>query len=168
MIRYANGRSNAALLMKPKDATNINWQCHSSFFSYSNCFMKMAVVMMNEFPMPCQSFFSMKTANKAAENPVLSNGTEYLEIIEAAGVNPDDYPILSGINQHKIWHLVDAIVRRRCGKRIAQTRQTDHNFDGWCFLDHRFELGQRLRKMSLNRWLIASAAFHKKYDPLVQ
>jgi hypothetical protein len=35
------------------------------------------------------------------------NGTEYLELIEAAGVNPQDYPPIQAVHQHKIWQRVN-------------------------------------------------------------
>jgi hypothetical protein len=128
-------------------------------------------VMMNEFP---SAFFKAWHENReqggGKSGVVGLNGTEYLEIIEAAGVNPDDYPICQGINQHKIWHLVDpdSATPEKVESAIAQLKQTDHNFhmDGASWTnDLSWVKGYENVLEPMN---LLSAAFHKKYDALLQ
>jgi hypothetical protein len=34
------------------------------------------------------------------------NGTEYLALVEAAGLHPDNFPACQPLHQHKIWAAV--------------------------------------------------------------
>ena len=63
--------------------------------------------MMNEFP---RDFGP--TWDKVAEitDVVGFNGTEYLELIEAAGVKSEDYPEIQAVQQHRIWQRVNDVV----------------------------------------------------------
>ncbi len=56
-------------------------------------------VMMNEFPRD----FLATYEHLGREGTVALNGTEYLELIEAAGARPDDYIPIQPIHQHAIW-----------------------------------------------------------------
>jgi len=55
-------------------------------------------VMMNEFPRD----YMEKMRQLPADVPTF-NGTEYLELIEALGVNPDHYPVIQPVHQAKLW-----------------------------------------------------------------
>ncbi|HAX74385.1 MAG TPA: glycosyl hydrolase family 57 [Cyanobacteria bacterium UBA11372] len=92
-------------------------------------------VMMNEFPNAFK-----KAWHEMAQDVVGMTGTEYLELIEAAGCNPDDYPACQPIGQHLIWQQVskenstpDAVENA-----IAQLKQTHPNFhiDGASWTNH--------------------------------
>ena len=92
-------------------------------------------VMMNEFPNAFK-----KAWHEMAQDVVGMTGTEYLELIEAAGCNPDDYPACQPIGQHLIWERVakenstpDAVENA-----IAQLKQTHPNFhiDGASWTNH--------------------------------
>jgi hypothetical protein len=64
-------------------------------------------VMMNEFP---QAFIQahQRIANHDSDIGTLAlNGSEYLDLLEAEGVQTDDYPCIQAIQQHKLWRLVD-------------------------------------------------------------
>lgn len=128
-------------------------------------------VMMNEFPSAFVKAWHENREQGGGKSGVVGlNGTEYLEIIEAAGVNPDDYPICQGINQHKIWQLVDpdSATPEKVESAIAQIKQTDHNFhmDGASWTnDLSWVKGYENVLEPMNQ---LSAAFHKKYDSLVQ
>ena len=98
-------------------------------------------VMMNEFPRD----YLRVTQDIARENggrvgTVAINGTEYLELIEAAGANPDEYPEIQAVQQHKIWQRVnpDLATSEAVEKAIAELQQTDHRFhmDGASWTDN--------------------------------
>jgi len=57
-------------------------------------------------------------------------GTEYMELIEAAGCDGDDYPACQPIQQHLIWERVS---KENCTpdaveNAIEQLKQTEYNF----------------------------------------
>ncbi len=92
-------------------------------------------VMMNEFPNAFK-----KAWHEITPGVVGMTGTEYLELIEAAGCNRDDYPACQPIHQHLIWQRVakenstpDAVENA-----IAQLKQTHPNFhmDGASWTNH--------------------------------
>ena len=65
-------------------------------------------VMMNEFP---QAFLQAhrKLAGEGGREgggTVALNGTEYLELLDAAGVAPGAYPQIQAVQQHRLWHQV--------------------------------------------------------------
>jgi hypothetical protein len=128
-------------------------------------------VMMNEFPSAFVKAWHENREQGGGKSGVVGlNGTEYLEMIEAAGVNPDNYPVCQGINQHKIWQQVDpdSATPEKVESAIAQLKQTDHNFhmDGASWTnDLSWVKGYENVLEPMNQ---LSAAFHKKYDPLVQ
>lgn len=128
-------------------------------------------VMMNEYP---RDFFRIwyELRDRAVETTgvVPINGTEYLELIEAAGASPDDYPTCQAVNQHKIWQRVDLaqVTLADVEGAIADLKQTDHQFhmDGASWTDDlSWVKGYENVLEPMNQ---LSAAFHKKYDPLVQ
>jgi hypothetical protein len=94
-------------------------------------------VMMNEFP---SAFKQAWHEIKPSDDVVGMTGTEYLELIEAAGCLPQDYPTCQGIGQHLIWERVapenaspDAVE-----DAIAHLKQTHPNFhmDGASWTNH--------------------------------
>jgi hypothetical protein len=128
-------------------------------------------VMMNEYP---RDFFriyhEIRDGGGGKTGVVPMNGTEYLEIIEAAGVSPDDYPICQAINQHKIWQRVDPdnATPEAVEKALTQLKETDHQFhmDGASWTnDLSWVKGYENVLGPMNQ---LSAAFHLKYDSLVQ
>jgi hypothetical protein len=128
-------------------------------------------VMMNEYP---RDFFriyhEIRDGGGGKTGVVPLNGTEYLEIIEAAGVSPDDYPICQAINQYKIWQRVDPdnATPEAVEKALTQLKETDHQFhmDGASWTnDLSWVKGYENVLGPMNQ---LSAAFHLKYDSLVQ
>ncbi len=125
-------------------------------------------VMMNEFPRdfprPWQEIRDQQSGVAGF------NGTEYLELIEAAGVNPEDYPTCQAVQQHKIWQRVDpahATVEGVEGA-IADLKATDHQFhmDGASWTnDLSWVQGYENVLEPMNQ---LSAKFHEKYDSQVQ
>lgn len=127
-------------------------------------------VMMNEFPRNYPPAWSdIKDNGRGQMGVVGFNGTEYIELLEAAGVNPDDYPTCQAVHQHKIWHKVDPdkATPEAVETAIQELKATDHQFhmDGASWTDnlswvHGYEnVLEPMNKLS--------AMFHEKYDPLV-
>ena len=123
-------------------------------------------VMMNEYARDFQPlWYDIKDNN----NVVGLNGTEYIELIEAAGVNPDDYPTCQAVGQHKIWNKVDPsqTTPAKVAKAIEELQATDHQFhmDGASWTDDlSWVKGYENVLEPMNQ---LSAMFHAKYDSLV-
>lgn len=128
-------------------------------------------VMMNEFP---RDFFrvyhELRDQGGGRTGVVPMNGTEYLELIEATGVNPEDYPSCQAVNQHKIWQRVDPnqATPEAVEQAIADLRATDHQFhmDGASWTNHMSWVQGYENVLDPMKQL--SAHFHEKYDSLVQ
>jgi len=126
-------------------------------------------VMMNEFPGGFHPVWH-QIRDQGGAGAVGVNGTEYLELIEAAGVNPDHYPEIQAVQQHKIWQRVDPnqTSPEAVERAIAELKQSDHRFhmDGASWTDNlSWVQGYDNVLEPMNH---LSAAFHRKYDPLVQ
>ncbi|QKD82894.1 glycosyl hydrolase family 57 [Thermoleptolyngbya sichuanensis A183] len=126
-------------------------------------------VMMNEFPRDFHPVW-YQIRDGHSSGTVGLNGTEYLELIEAAGVNPADYPEIQAVQQHKIWQQVDPqdAMPEKVQEAIAQIQATDPQFhmDGASWTnDLSWVAGYENVLEPMNQ---LSAAFHQKYDPLVQ
>jgi hypothetical protein len=123
-------------------------------------------VMMNEFARDFQPVWSEINSNSGV---VGFNGTEYIELIEASGVNPEDYPVCQAVGQHKIWQKVDPnkATPETVAKAIEELQATDHQFhmDGASWTDDlSWVKGYENVLEPMNR---LSAMFHAKYDALV-
>jgi hypothetical protein len=128
-------------------------------------------VMMNEFPrdyIRINQEISAQGGGKTGTVPL--NGTEYLELIEAAGANPQDYPEIQAVQQHKIWQRVDVnhATPEAVEKAIAELQQIDYRFhmDGASWTNNlSWVQGYENVLEPMNQ---LSALFHQKYDDLVQ
>ncbi|GBF78758.1 glycosyl hydrolase family 57 [Aphanothece sacrum] len=124
-------------------------------------------VMMNEFP----NGFNPTWHNIKDNSDVAGvNGTEYIELLEAAGVNPDNYPVCQARGQHKIWNKVDInnVTPDAIAKAVEELKATDHQFhmDGASWTDDlSWVAGYENVLEPMNQ---LSADFHKKFDALVQ
>ena len=128
-------------------------------------------VMMNEYGRDFVPFWSqIKDNGRGVDGTVGLNGTEYIELIEAAGVNPDDYPECQAVGQHKIWQRVspESATTEAVEGAIADLQSTDHQFhmDGASWTnDLSWVNGYDNVLEPMNK---LSAAFHQKYDRQVQ
>jgi hypothetical protein len=122
-------------------------------------------VMMNEFPRDFQPVWSQ--IRDSDGGVVGMNGTEYLELIEASGVDPADYPKVQAVQQHRIWQKVDQVTPEAVETAIAALKQEDGSFhmDGASWTnDLSWVAGYENVLEPMNQ---LSAKFHAKYDPLV-
>ncbi len=123
-------------------------------------------VMMNEFSRDFQPvWYEIKNGSEV----VGFNGTEYIELLEAAGVTPEDYPTCQAVGQHKIWHKVEPkkATPKKVAKAIEELKATDHQFhmDGASWTnDLSWVQGYENVLEPMNQ---LSAMFHQKYDSLV-
>lgn len=86
-------------------------------------------VMMNEFPAAFLQANRRLASAGDAVGTVAMNGTEYLEWLQTAGVNPKDYPHIQGIHQHKLWQAVaHQPTRERVEAAITQLKATEPQF----------------------------------------
>ena len=124
-------------------------------------------VMMNEFP---RDFPRPWQEIKGQSNGVVGcNGTEYLELLATVGITEADYPICQGVQQHKIWELVDPEQADTLSveNAIEALKKTDHNFhmDGASWTDN-LSWVQGYDNVLAPMYQL-SALFHQKFDPLV-
>jgi hypothetical protein len=122
-------------------------------------------VMMNEFP---RDFSPTWYKIKEQSDIVGFNGTEYLELVQNTGVNPENYPVCQAVGQSKIWAKVgDNINPENVEKAIADLQANDHQFHtegaSWTN-DLSWVKGYENVLQPMNK---LSALFHQKYDRLV-
>lgn len=127
-------------------------------------------VMMNEFPRDFLKVnYELRDQGRTQAGVVALNGTEYLELIEAAGANLDLYPPCQGIHQHQIWQQVppDRATPEAVAAAIAHLRQTNPHFhmDGASWTNHLSWVKGYENVLDPMKRL--SVLFHQKYDPLV-
>jgi hypothetical protein len=126
--------------------------------------------MMNEFPDGFKrTTYEIAQNNGGKSGTVALNGTEYLELIEAAGCSPDDYPTCQAVQQHKIWQRLDPenVTPEKMAEAIAQLKQEDHQFhvDGSSWTNNlNWVQGYENVVGPMNS---LSALFHQKIDPLM-
>ncbi|MEM8779909.1 MAG: glycosyl hydrolase family 57 [Cyanobacteria bacterium P01_G01_bin.49] len=124
-------------------------------------------VMMNEFP---SGFNPTWYDIKENSDVVGLNGTEYIELLEAAGVKVEDYPVCQAKGQHKIWNKVDInnVTPEAVNNAIEDLNANDHQFhmDGASWTDDlSWVSGYENVLEPMNQ---LSADFHAKFDSLVQ
>jgi hypothetical protein len=128
-------------------------------------------VMMNEFPRDFVRIYQeIRDSGNNNAGTVAMNGTEYLELIEAAGVNPEDYPEVQAVQQHKIWQRVnlDKVTPEAVNNAIQELKANDHQFhiDGASWTnDLSWVKGYENVLEPMNK---LSAMFHAKFDRLVE
>lgn len=93
-------------------------------------------------------------------------GTEYLELIEAAGVSPSDYPQCQAVNQHLLWARLGSakVTPEAVEQAIGELKASNHQFH--------MEGGSWTNDLSwvrgydnvLQPMMQLSARFHEKYD----
>lgn len=126
-------------------------------------------VMMNEFP---PAFFQAwhQIRDQGGTGVIGLNGTEYLELIEAAGCSPEDFPACQPIGQHRIWEKLPSGSRdpKAVERAIQEVRQADSNFhmegSSWTN-DRSWVRGYENVLTPMNQ---LSALFHEKVDPLMK
>lgn len=126
-------------------------------------------VMMNEFPSGFKNaWYEMAHNNSGRSGVVGLNGTEYLELLTAAGVRSEDFPACQPIGQHHIWQRVpeENVTPEAVEQAIAEIRQSTSNFhmegSSWTN-DRSWVQGYENVLTPMNQ---LSAQFHQTFDPL--
>lgn len=125
-------------------------------------------VMMNEFPSAFIQANQLIASQGGAQATVAINGTEYLELLEEAGISATDYPQIQAIQQHKVWQKVgNQPTVQATEAAIAELQRDDHQFSmagaSWTN-DLSWVEGYGNVLEPMNR---LSADFHQLFDPLV-
>jgi len=124
-------------------------------------------VMMNEFP----DAFRRATYDMMHQTQTVAmTGTEYLEFLVAAGVQPEDLPTCQAAGQHQIWQQVapDRATPAAVEQAIAATKQANSNFhmEGASWTNHiSWVQGYENVLTPMNQ---LSARFHQVFDPQIQ
>ena len=87
-------------------------------------------VMMNEFPgMFKRAWHEMRQHGSGRVGTVGLTGTEYLELLESAGVSADSFPRCQAVGQHCLWQQVERPVTPEAVQQaIAQVQRMDPQF----------------------------------------
>ena len=85
-------------------------------------------VMMNEFP---EAYLQANRRNRDnGESVMAMNGTEYLELIAAAGIHESDFPTIQGVHQQRIWDaMASNLGHQALSTAIASLKSTDTEFN---------------------------------------
>jgi hypothetical protein len=117
-------------------------------------------VMMNEFP----QCYRQTVERFGTEGVVNINATEYLEMIEAAGVKDDMLPVLRPIHQGKVFERIKKWEFGAADKAIAEIRHENQHFamEGGSWTNNiSWVNGYENVLTPMNK---LSAAFHEKLD----
>ncbi len=124
-------------------------------------------VMMNEFP---QAFLQAHHRIAAEANPTVAiNGTEVLELLEAAGLHTDAFPTIQAVGQHRLWQQLDGRpTPESVQTAIAHLQASDPSFSmagaSWTndlsWVEGYANVLEPMQQLS--------ARFHQTFDPLVE
>jgi len=123
-------------------------------------------VMMNEFP-PAFEQANQRIA-AAGGSTVAINGTEYLELLEAAGLNSDDYPAIQAVGQQRLWQQLNGPTSPAAVEAaIAALKAIDPGFsmEGASWTNNLSWVEGYESVLEPMQQL--SARFHEHFDPLV-
>lgn len=126
-------------------------------------------VMMNEFPAAFIQAHQTIASQAEGNRPTAAiNGTEYLELLEASGVEPTAYPKIQAVQQHKLWQrLGPSITPEAIETAITELKSTDPSFSmagaSWTnnlsWVEGYENVLEPISQLSAN--------FHRLFDPLV-
>ncbi len=126
-------------------------------------------VMMNEFPQAfIQAHRRIAAEAGGRTGTVALNGTEYLELLEAAGVDAADFPRIQAVQQHRLWQQLDGPATPEAVRAaIAELQAHDPGFSmagaSWT---NNLSWVEGYANV-LEPMIGLSAAFHQRFDPLV-
>ncbi|MEI6829289.1 MAG: glycosyl hydrolase family 57 [Synechococcaceae cyanobacterium ELA445] len=126
-------------------------------------------VMMNEFPPAfLQAHHSIARQEGGRSGTVAINGTEYLELLEAAGVQQEDLPVIQAVHQHRLWqHLDGPPTPETVAAAITDLQQQDPplSMAGASWTNNLSWVEGYANVLEPIHSL--SAQFHQRFDPLV-
>ena len=128
-------------------------------------------VMMNEFPQAfIQAHQRLAGAGPVAEGATVAlNGSEYLDLLEAAGVSEADLPPIQAVQQHRLWQYreANAAAPFDVAAAIADLQADDPSFamTGASWTNNLSWVEGYANVLEPMNQL--SARFHQHFDPLV-
>jgi hypothetical protein len=126
-------------------------------------------VMMNEFPAAfVQAHQRLAREGGGSSGTVAINGTEYLELLEAAGVVAADFAPIQAVGQQRLWREVgDAPSPAAVAAAIARLQAADGGFSmaGASWTNNLSWVEGYANVLEPMQQL--SAAFHQRFDPLL-
>jgi hypothetical protein len=125
-------------------------------------------VMMNEFPPAFIQAHHTIASRGSDSGTVAINGTEYLELLEAAGVPSGDFPRIQAAGQHKLWQQLGSPPTPAATEAaIAHLQATDPSFSmaGASWTNNLSWVEGYANVLEPMNQL--SARFHQVFDPLV-
>jgi hypothetical protein len=126
-------------------------------------------VMMNEFPSAfLQAHQRIAGAGGSSGGTVAINGSEYLELLEAAGVQPESFAPIQAVGQHRLWQQVGGAPSPEAVEAaIARIQASDPSFSmaGASWTNNLSWVEGYANVLEPMNQL--SAQFHRVYDPLV-
>jgi hypothetical protein len=127
-------------------------------------------VMMNEFPGGFKQAWWEMLQNGGGKTGVVGVcGTEYLELLAAAGVKDEDFPTCQAIGQHQIWEKVaNNYQPENVENAIQELKKNNPNFhiDGASWTNH-ISWVQGYENV-LSPMYELSNSFHQKFDYLLE
>jgi hypothetical protein len=125
-------------------------------------------VMMNEFPQAFIQAHQRIAAEGSGAGTVAINGSEYLELLEAAGVSASDFAPIQAVQQNKLWQRVgEPSSPQAVVAAIAELQANDPSFSmagaSWT---NNLSWVEGYANV-LEPMTSLSAAFHQHFDPLV-
>lgn len=126
-------------------------------------------VMMNEFPSAfIQAHRRIASGDQGANGTVALNGSEYLDLLEKAGLSSDHFPAIQSVQQHKLWKCLDgSITPEATQAAIADLQANDPSFSmaGASWTNNLSWVEGYANVLEPMHQL--SAEFHRLFDPLV-
>ena len=122
-------------------------------------------VMMNEFP----AAFIQAHERIRTEKTQAINGSEYLELLEAEGFDPEHYPPIQAVQQQRLWNAIEgALDQASVETAITQLKAMDPGFsmDGASWTNNLSWVEGYSNVLTPMHQL--SAAFHARFDAGVQ
>jgi hypothetical protein len=128
-------------------------------------------VMMNEFPPAFwKAWQEIAHSGGGPRGVVGLTGTEYLELIEAAGCAPESYPLCQPVGQHQLWRRVPSgkLKPGAVEDAIRELKRENPNFhmEGSSWTNDRSWVKGYENVLSPMNQL--SVLFHQTVDPLVR
>jgi hypothetical protein len=129
-------------------------------------------VMMNEFPSAFlqahRKIASLGSDSGSDSGTVAFNGSEYMELLEAEGVQPGDFPQIQAVGQHRLWQQVGSQPTAESTEAaIAALQASDPSFSmaGASWTNNLSWVEGYANVLEPMNQL--SARFHEVFDPLV-